>query len=317
MKRIDRLTAILILLQAKRIVTAREIAARYAISLRTVYRDIRALEEAGVPVGAEAGKGYFLTEGFHLPPVMFTAQEAGALLLGAKLVEKFSDIGVNRSFAEALDKIKAVLGNTDQDHLNRLDALVTVLNAVPAGREGFPGDLLIDIQSVLAQSKVTRLQYVSGYKDQLTTRKVEPLGLCFYAGHWHLLAYCHLRRDYRDFRVDRVKTVAVTGEGFDRNRHGDLQELVQHMVLARDLKSATLLFSRRAARLVRDYKHYYGFVRQWEQEDGVKMEFLVPDYDYLVHWLLSLVDQVTVIAPAKLKQSLRASVRRLTAHLGL
>ena len=317
MKRIDRLTAILILLQAKPVVTAREIASRYTISLRTVYRDIRALEEAGVPVGAEAGKGYFLAEGFHLPPVMFTAQEAGALLLGAKLVEKFSDMGVNRSFSAALDKIKAVLAATDQDRLNRLDALVTVLNAAPTGREGFPNDLLIDIQAVLAQSRVTRLQYHSGYKDQVTARKVEPLGLCFYAGHWHLLAYCHLRRDYRDFRVDRIKAVTLSGERFERNRHGDLHELVQHMVHSRDLKTATLLFTERAAQLIRDYKFYYGFVRQWELAEGVKMEFLVPDYDYLVHWLLSFVDQVTVLAPAQLQQLLSTHVRRLAAHHGL
>jgi predicted DNA-binding transcriptional regulator YafY len=87
MNRIDRLTAILVQLQSKKVVKAHEIADRFEISLRTVYRDVRALEEAGIPIGAEAGKGYFILDGYHLPPVMFSQQEANALVLGSKLIE--------------------------------------------------------------------------------------------------------------------------------------------------------------------------------------------------------------------------------------
>jgi biotin operon repressor len=161
MNRIDRLTAILIQLQTRRVLPAREIAERYGISLRTVYRDIRALEDAGVPVGAEPGKGYFLAEGYHLPPVMFTPDEAGAMLLGAKLIEKFSDSSVNQHFAGALDKIKVVLGETDQDYLNQLDALVTVLSIAPRDREQSPGNMLIAIQTVLADNRVVCIDYHS------------------------------------------------------------------------------------------------------------------------------------------------------------
>ena len=149
MNRIDRLTAILIQLQAKRIVGGKEIAARFGISLRTVYRDIRALENAGVPIGSEVGLGYFLAKGYHLPPVVFTKEEAGALLLGGKLIEKFSDHSVYRHFAIALDKIKAVLGKSEQDHLDTLSAYVEVLKATPKNQEGFPNNLLLDIQEPL------------------------------------------------------------------------------------------------------------------------------------------------------------------------
>jgi predicted DNA-binding transcriptional regulator YafY len=229
MNRIDRLTAILILLQSRRVVPARAIADRYGISLRTVYRDIRALEEAGVPIGAEAGMGYFLVEGYHLPPVMFTTDEAGALLLGGKLVERFSDGGASRHFAEAMDKIKAVLGHRDQDYINRLDDLVTVLKAASPKHDIANGGLLIDLQAVLTRQHQIRIDYWSGYKDEHTTRVVEPLGLCFYAGHWHLLAFCHLRGDYRDFRVDRVKTMQEMETGFNRSRHGNLEKLVERI----------------------------------------------------------------------------------------
>src|SRR5688572_22198956 len=98
MNRIDRLTAILVQLQTKRVVKAEEIADRFEISLRTVYRDVKALMEAGVPIGSEAGKGYFIVDGYHLPPVMFTENEASAMLVGGKLVEKMTDKSIRKEF---------------------------------------------------------------------------------------------------------------------------------------------------------------------------------------------------------------------------
>ena len=314
MNRIDRLTAILILLQTRRILPAREIAQRYGISLRTVYRDIRALENAGVPVGAEPGRGYFLADGYHLPPVMFTPDEAGALLLGSKLVERFSDTSANRHYAGALDKIKAVLGEADQDYLNRLDALVTVLSVPLRGKEPLPGSMLIAIQSVLADSRAVRIGYHSSSKDEVTRRTVEPLGLCFYAGNWHLLAFCHLRRQYRDFRVDRIQSLEPAGERFDRSRHADLDQLVRQIVLPAELKPAVLWFTPHAARMIHNQKYFFGFVRQYEQDDGIVMEFLVPGYDYLARWLLSFIDQVTVISPAILERIIADFVRKLSIH---
>ncbi len=318
MNRIDRLNAILVLMQTRRVVKASEIAERFDIGLRTVYRDIRALENAGIPIGAQAGMGYFLAEGFHLPPIMLTRAEAGALLLGAKLVEKFSDLRVNHHFAGALDKIRAVLGDEDKDSLSRLDNLITVLNASAPDTEAHgDGQWLMDIQSVLAQSRVISMDYYAGYKDELTTRSVEPLGLCFYGGHWHLLAYCRLRRDYRDFRVDRIRTVSVVDESFDRSRHGDLEKLVRHIVMAADLKSAKLRFTPQAARQIRDQKYYFGFVRQWQGDNAVDMEFLVPSYGSLSRWLLSLLDQVMVLSPDILRQTIAEHARKLNSHYNI
>ena len=173
MKRIDRLTAILIQLQTKRIITGQEIAERFDISLRTVYRDIRALENAGVPIGSEAGLGYFLSEGYHLPPVVFTKDEAGSLMMGSKLIEKFSDPSVNRHFAMALDKVKAVLGKNEKDHLNTLTSYIEVLKSSPGTKTGFPNDLLLDIQSVLGQNRLIQIQYTSGSKAETTQRRIE------------------------------------------------------------------------------------------------------------------------------------------------
>ena len=117
MNRIDRLTAILIHLQSKKVVKAKEIAERFGVSLRTVYRDIPALEEAGVPLGAEAGVGYFLAEGYHLPPVIFNQEEASVLLMAGKLFEKFSDPAMRSHHESALYKIRSVLDPTDKEYV--------------------------------------------------------------------------------------------------------------------------------------------------------------------------------------------------------
>src|SRR5690606_7724559 len=120
MNRIDRLTAILIQLQTKRIVKAEEISERFEISLRTVYRDVKALMEAGVPIGSEAGKGYFIVDGYHLPPVMFNQDEASAMLTAGKLVDKMTDDSIRKAYESALLKIKSVLNDTEKDHLENL-----------------------------------------------------------------------------------------------------------------------------------------------------------------------------------------------------
>lgn len=314
MNRIDRLTAILMQLQSQRIVRGREIAERFGISLRTVYRDIRALEDAGVPIGSEVGLGYFLAEGYHLPPVMFTTREARSLLMGSKLIETFSDPSVNRNFATALDKIKAVMGEKEKDQLNTLSSYIEVWNRNSGTREGVSNDLLADIQSVLGKKLLIRIAYTSGYKNETTTRLIEPLGLCFYGASWHLLAYCRLRSDYRDFRVDRIRQFAQTEFRFDQQRHGPLKDVMDRMMENTDLKPACVRFDKESARYISEQKYYLGFVEQTEKEGRVEMHFMTASYDYFSRWLLSFVDAVEVVSPDPLKARLREYVGRLNAH---
>src|SRR5690606_29609387 len=106
MNRFDRITAILIQLQSKKVVKAQDLADRFGISLRTVYRDIRTLEEAGVPLYGEAGIGYSIVDGYRLPPVMFTREEATAFITAEKLMEKFTDASLKQHFTSAMYKVK-------------------------------------------------------------------------------------------------------------------------------------------------------------------------------------------------------------------
>src|SRR6187402_832846 len=162
MNRIDRLTAILIQLQTKRIVKAEEISKRFEISLRTVYRDVKSLMEAGVPIGSEAGKGYFIVDGYHLPPVMFTQDEASAMMMAGKLVERMTDQSVQVAFNGALLKIKSVLNEAEKDHLESLQDHIEVLRphmSLPAQS----GSFLTDLQKAVASKHVMHLHYVSNH----------------------------------------------------------------------------------------------------------------------------------------------------------
>src|ERR1700755_3600179 len=127
MNRIDRISAILIQLQSRRVVKAGDIAERFDISLRTVYRDIKTLEEAGIPLIGEAGVGYSIMDGYRLPPVMFTREEATAFLTAEKFVEKMTDISTAGHHKSAMYKIRAILKTAEKNLLEDIDSKIEVI----------------------------------------------------------------------------------------------------------------------------------------------------------------------------------------------
>src|ERR1700712_3956187 len=129
MTRIDRISAILIQLQSRRVVKASDIAERFGISLRTVYRDVKTLEEAGIPIIGEAGVGYSIMDGYRLPPVMFTREEATAFLTAEKFVEKLTDSTTMKHHQSAMYKVRAILKTAEKDALEDLDGSIEVLKS--------------------------------------------------------------------------------------------------------------------------------------------------------------------------------------------
>ncbi|QJW90089.1 YafY family transcriptional regulator [Spirosoma taeanense] len=312
MNRLDRLTAILIHLQTKRVVRAQELAERFGISLRTVYRDVRSLEEAGVPIGAEAGVGYFLTD-YHLPPVMLTNAEASALLLGAKLIEKWTDQSVRTAFESALFKIKSVLKRADQEHLDDLAPNVDV--SKPVRDQPYADGLLVTLQQAIARHHVLDLQYHSLYNDAETRREVEPVGLCHYSMNWHLIGFCRTRQDYRDFRVDRIRELTGTGQRFSRRERLTLQEYLDRVGNSdRPSVAVTLVFQKKATRYMQEQKHYFGFQGEETVGDCVRMQFLTPYVEGLARWLLMFGNQVTIEQPDLLRTMMQRLVEEVQTH---
>mgnify|MGYP001492356151 CR=1 FL=1 len=303
MKRLDRLNAILIQLQSKRIVKSAEIAERFDISQRTVYRDIRALEEAGVPIGAEAGTGYFLMENFQLPPIMFTNEEASAILLGEKLVEKMSDEQSRKHYQSAAFKIKAVLKPTDKDFLEQLHEKVSVYNW--ANISGQDRHLyLSEIQQALVDKQVLEIEYQKKNSTETSIRQVEPIGLCNYGSRWHLFAWCNKRNDYRDFRLDRIKILRKTGKHYTEKKHISIEEFISRTFDLESPANITIRLSPERKRNIDESKFYYGFTEEKSIDDSVEMKFTNNDLHGFAAWLISTRSLATIIDPPELRKIL-------------
>ncbi|MBN2613305.1 MAG: YafY family transcriptional regulator [Bacteroidales bacterium] len=315
MNRIDRLTAILIMLQSKRVVRAEEIAGRYMISKRTVYRDIRALEEAGIPIGAEAGVGYYITEGYHLPPVMFTKTEASAMLTAEKLVEKFTDPSIEKHFKSALDKIKSVLPSTDKDYLESLTPNITILNHFSNSVYNFPNNFLSDIQQALATKKVLNIDYYAQYTDKLSeNRLVEPIGLCYYGFAWHMFGYCRLRNDYRDFRLDRIKELRTTTEQFKPGKRMQMHDFLNGLYQLNNLEHVVLRFKKSVLGFVEKTRYYYGFVDEKDLGDSLEMHFMTDSMDYMARWIITYGNKAEIVSPRKLSETVKSLTIELHSH---
>ena len=311
MNRIDRLTAILVHLQSKRVVRAEEISERFEISLRTVYRDVKALMEAGVPIGSEAGKGYFIVDGYHLPPVMFNEEEASSLLMAGKLVEKMTDHSVRKAYDSALMKIKSVLHEAEKDHLESLQSAMEVMYVPKENKSEFPNHFLTTIHKALAQKEALDMEYISTYEKEFTRREVEPIGMVYYRSGWHLIAWCRLRNGYRDFRADQIKSLNFTGNKFDGRNLMSLQEYFQSFLQAhRDVEKVVLTFDKTALRK----KPVYGQVSETDLGDRVRVVFLSGYLQYMAQWLLSYGTHVEIEAPDKLKEVMAGLIEELHHH---
>jgi predicted DNA-binding transcriptional regulator YafY len=311
LNRIDRLHAILTHLQSKKRVTAQEVADRFNISLRTVYRDVKALEESGVPVIGEAGSGYSIMEGYRLPPVMFSQEEAAALLLGSKLAEHLADASVKKHFNAALYKIKAVLRATDKEHVDQLDDHIAVISRMPSADSD--GRYLVDLQKSLGDKKVIYIRYQSG-EDAVTERKIEPIGLCYYGEAWHLIGWCKLRNNYRDFRVSRIQQLQITDETFEADSHPSLQEYLQTMISSSDLQEIVLRFEKKAARYIGNQKYYYGYVREEQDGDYVLMHFVTSHLNWFGRWMLMYTHHVTIESPEALVTVMKELTEQIRQH---
>lgn len=209
-KRLSRLTAILTQLQTKKLLTATELANRFSVSIRTIYRDIKALEQAGVPILTEEGKGYSLMEGYKMPPVMFTERQANALILAEQLVLKNKDASFARDYMEAVDKIKAVLGYNVKDKANLLTERTRYDQNINSAKSS---NNLSELQYALTNFRVTEIAYSNEEKND-STRLIEPFALLSTQENWLLVAWCRLRKEFRYFRTDRIKALRILEERF-------------------------------------------------------------------------------------------------------
>lgn len=304
LKRFDRLVAILIQLQSKRIVKSQELADRFGVSLRTIYRDIQTLEKAGVPLFGEAGVGYSLVDGYRLPPVMFTREEASSFLAAEKLMQQFTDKGLGKYFESAMFKIKSVLRGTEKEWVAALDSQISVHRPKPAFNETVPNALELLFES-LAKKKQIILNYQAFYADSPESRDIEPVGLFHENQFWYILGYCHLRQDYRQFRIDRIHGITKSEQSFTR-QHGTVEEYRNREKKQKKLIDVKLLVDKKVARYLASGIQYYQITSKEEKGEQIELIFQVEEQDQgFVRWLLMFGDYLQIVAPELIKEQLK------------
>ncbi|MBC8052590.1 MAG: YafY family transcriptional regulator [Sphingobacteriaceae bacterium] len=301
MNRIDRLTAILIQLQSQRIVKAQEIADRFEISLRTVYRDVKALEEAGIPVIGEAGVGYSLVDGYRLPPVMFTREEAAAFLTAEKLVEKLTDSATSKDYKSAMYKIKAVLRKGEKDYLEDMDSHIEVLKSRKQLRSHSDLNLIPVIMRSISDKKALTIHYFTHYRQESSVRCIEPIGVFYLDNYWHLIAFCKMRNAIRDFRMDRISNLSVTDDNF-KNQYPTLKEYLKKECHDRELHEVVIQVGKRIHKYLDEQKYYNGFVSESDEKEYVEMNFFTASLEGFARWYMMFGDEAKIIKPESLRE---------------
>jgi predicted DNA-binding transcriptional regulator YafY len=303
MNRLDRLTAILIQLQSKRIVKAQDIAERFSISLRTVYRDVRTLEQAGVPLSGETGVGYSIMDGYRLPPVMFTIDEATAFLTAEKLVEKLTDTPTEESYKSAMFKVKAVLRSAEKDLLENMDQSIEVVRN-PYLPHIKPGPLQSILRGI-SEKKILTIDYFANHSQEKTKRNIDPVGIFYSGNKWHLIAWCHLRNDYRNFRVDRIHGIVPTGTSITKV-HPSLQSFLKKISKEEQLHPVVMRVDKSILKYFGDQKYYNGFVSEKEVNGKVEMTFLCASLESFTRWFMMFGDNAEIMSPDSLKKMIKA-----------
>ena len=308
MNRTDRLLSLIVELQAKKWQRAEDLAETFEVSKRTIYRDMMALMESGVPVISSPGQGYALDEGYFLPPLSFNADESIVLLLGTDFMQQTFDAQYQSAAHSATSKIRAVLSQRLRDEVDDLQTSMRFIAVNPLDATTRP-ETLQQLRRAIIQHRTVRLDYhtrfttnqdVAGSK---TTRDVDPYALVHLDNAWYVSGYCHLRHDTRNFRLDRIDRLQVLSTSFTRpdNFHLGPKPPSEKDVTAR------VLFKPDVARWVQEDPFFY-VINMETQADGLLVTLRVRQESDLMQWLLGWGSNVRVLEPASLQQRLAAEL---------
>jgi len=299
MNRIDRLTAMILMLQSHRVVTAEQISEHFEISVRTVYRDIAALGEAGVPIVAEAGVGYSLMHGYNLPPVMFTEAEAAALFMSGQLAEQFGDESLKKSLSGALLKVRSALPESHKSYLQQLNRTVHVSR----NNQNFHDETsLMPVQEAVVRRRCMRIQYDTGSRGEITERVIEPLGIIFYGKQWHVIAWCRKREALR--------------EVYSGHEEFSLADFLEHELSPENLTPVTLqchrwVFDRVTLEMPCRIESHR-IESHTELSIGVyEIKGQAYSLKWLAHWLISLGTCIKVVKPDELRRHVKEEAERI------
>ena len=296
----SRVLTVLELIQSRPSITGPELAERLEMDVRTVRRYITHLQDVGIPVEANIGRygGYRLRPGFKLPPLIFTEEEATAIMLGL-LASTWLEIGQSAVAIEgALAKVSRVLPLRARE---RLEAVTSHLVLFPHNQQARPdASLLIELSGAIHASQRIEIDYRSLH-DEVTHRKVEPYGITGWKGHWYLGGYCCLRQDYRSFRLDRIQQVQILTETFEKAENFDFEAYVKEQYNTSGMHME-VEFQGELSAVQQKIPTLYGTLT--ETPTGVLLQEQYDDVESMARYLMSLNLPFVIHHPPELREAL-------------
>ena len=320
MNRTDRLLAIVLELQGKGRQRAEDLAATFETSKRTIYRDVLALGEAGVPIVSIPGQGYSLMKGYFLPPLSFTTDEATMLLLGSDLMAQSFDAQYRAAAQSASRKIEGVLPDKLRDEVHYLHSSIVFVAGTPGTLEGeHRVTLLQQLRRAIIQRSTVRFCYHARHaregRGEQTTREADPYGLIHFPSGWHMVAHCHLRQDIRNFRLDRIDRLELLPRTFQRPAGYVMRPDPEREREARSIK-IRVLFDVEIARWVQEARSYY-ITYEEETPEGLLVTLQVRHESEILHWLLSWGQHVRIVEPESLRLHMAEEAAGMLRNYGV
>lgn len=308
MNRVDRLLGYLIVLQSRELVRAQDLAARFEVSERTVYRDVEALLELGIPIVGVAGEGYRLMQGYSLPPVMFTEAETHALVLAIDMFRGLTKPGdTTVAASSAFEKLQAILPAQLQARVQTWQKILGFF-AINHAQIDLDDERFVQLQQAIDHRQVAYLHYHAQHSNSISGREVEPLYLFMVNNTWLLHGYCRLRHDYRNFRLDRIDNLVIKPEIFEV-RPTNLSKHIDenYRVIVR--------FDADVVRWVRETQNitYIGDVNE-DEEGNVLMAYRVGNLISFTRWLLGWGAEMEVLEPADVRERVAHIAKQMAVH---
>ncbi|RMZ59347.1 YafY family transcriptional regulator [Chryseobacterium nematophagum] len=308
LKKLDRVTAILTQLQSKPIVRAQDLAQKFDVSVRTIYRDIKTLENAGIPIIGEAGSGYSLMDGYKLPPVMFTKEEVLSFIAAEKLMQKFLHESLGSHYQTAMEKVRSVLKYSDKNLIENIEKQIDVFNYHAKTEDNLRNVIPIILESI-AEKKQLTMEYKT-MDSKISTRTIEAVGVFFEFNYWYIWAYCLLRNDFRQFRVDRILQIIKTQNSF-LQEYGQINEYKRNG--EGNKTKVRLLVDRKIINYLANSKKYYGLIEEVDTENGVELTFETEWInDGFPRWLITFADYATILEPESLQVKLNDLIHKIS-----
>ncbi|MGE7865814.1 helix-turn-helix transcriptional regulator [Bacillus paramycoides] len=310
MNRMDRLLAILIELQRKQTVTAQSLAEKFETSKRTIYRDMDALSESGVPIFSMPGHGYSLMDGYFLPPIKLTPEEAVTLLLGGDYIEKTFASSFSVHAKSAKEKLEVVLPTDQQKKIEELRGTFRFLSPIfshqQPEREKLE-NLFFLLQESIQKEQAISFSYLKPRETTKIRRTVHPYGLVNISGIWYIVAHCLLRKQIRNFRLDRMDELQQEQAFFTKPEDFSLQDYQPE-----NNRTVTihLLFLPHIAHKIIESRYF--FIDSYEhQENGFHVFLKSRNIDEVFQWVLSWGSQVKVLEPKTLSEKIHEEAKKM------